>query len=236
MKNLQSFEEFINENLLNEGALAVVPKDWDRMLDLVVKGDDGSKAAKLITAKGKAIARFVAGLKLSNSKLDYRYNQYLGDFGEIGNKAIQLGATQEEIQDLYDATELPSGYIEKINKLEGKKLKNRFVGDISNAILKLGFDINYLPHNGYAMTNDGQAAMSRNGRKWTIGYKSEIDLGDKKVTFNFDAITDEGGGSTYYVIDYSSDGMFDFARHKAVGKNEFISTLKGVLTAYKENK
>lgn len=41
--------------------------------------------------------------------------------------------------------------------------------------------------------------MARNGRKWTIGYKAEINLGNKTVQLDFDAITDEGGGPTSYI-------------------------------------
>jgi hypothetical protein len=116
-------------------------------------------------------------------------------------------------------------------KLSGKKLKDRFVGDISRAILDAGFDINYLPYNGYAMTGEGKDAMARNGIKWTIGYKSEIILNDKKINFNFDAITNESCDPkpTYYVVDQSSDSIFSPLKWKIMGKMEFISGIKSLL-------
>jgi len=234
MKNLLTFDEFVNESYeLNEKALVVSNKDWDRMLDLVVKGDtDASKVAKVIKDKNKAVARFVAGLKLSNNPIKYedsRYSPYgMSWFSDLGNLAIELGASSQEIQDLYDSTEVPGSYVEKMTKLSGKKLNNRFVGDISKAILDAGFDINYLPHNGNAITNEGRYAMQRSGRKWTIGYKAEISKGSEKMNFFFDAITDEGGGSTYYVIDYASDEKIrrGFDTKPSYGKRDFIDILK----------
>jgi len=221
---------------LNEGVV-VTTKDWDRMLDLVLKGDDGDTAAKLIKDKNKAIARFVAGLKLQNDPFHYDGSDRWSPFGrvhfvELGKKALQMGATGDEIQSVYDATEVPQSIIEKQTARAGKKLRDRFVGSISKAILDAGFDITYLPHNGYAITNEGKYAMDRNGRKWTIGYKAEIDLGDKKVPLIFDAITDEGDGPTSYVVDYSSDPMFRRGWDR-IGKNEFISGIRAALEKYK---
>jgi hypothetical protein len=228
MKHTKLFEEFLNE--------AIASKDWDRMLDLVMKGDDGETAAKLIKDKNKAIARFITGLKLSNTQLKISDSgkYYSGSYSALGNKALELGATPEEIKTMYDATEVPVSYVEKMAKLGGKKLNNRFVGAISKAIIDLGLDITYLPHNGYAITHEGKDAMSRNGRKWTIGYKTEIDLGDKKVKLTFDAITDEGDGPTYYVVDRSSDAMFNSLSMDKLGKNDFISGLRTILNGKKQ--
>lgn len=230
---ITTFNKFLSS--INESVLSISSKDWDRMLALVLKGDDGETASKLIKDKNKAVARFITGLKLSNSPLNYEdsWKSYRGSFSSIGNKAIELGATQEEIKNLFDVTEVPDSYTEKMTKLSGKKLNNRFVGVISNTIIDLGFDIIYLPHNGYAMTSLGKDAMSRNGRKWTIGYKTEIDLGDSKVKFNFDAITDEGDGPTSYVVDSSSDSIFKSMQYEAFGKNAFISGLKNILSSKK---
>ena len=225
-------KESLNESFaLNE---AISPKDWDRMLDLVLKGDEGETAAKLIGDKNKAISRFVCGLKLANCPPDYNegWKEYRGSFSALGDKALTLGATPKEIQNIYDSTEVPQNIIEKQTQRAGKKLRNRFVGSISKAVLDAGLDITYLPHNGYAITMEGKDAMSRNGRKWTIGYKAEIDLGDKKVPLIFDAITDEGDGPTYYVIDHSSDPMFR-AGWGRIGKNEFIAGIRSALEKYK---
>ena len=120
-------------------------------------------------------------------------------------------------------------YIDRIKQLSGKKLKDRFVSSISKAVLDSGFDINYLRHNGYAITYIGKEAMERNGRKWTNGYKTEITLDDKKFNLIFDAVTDEGDGPTYYVVDTSSDNIFDRLFYKRTGIMEFVATIKDVL-------
>ena len=242
MKNIPTFETFINERYeaINEGAVSVSTKDWDRMMDLVLKGDtDGEKVAKLIKDKNKAMARFVAGLKLDNSPLKYEDSKWrpygYSSFAELGKLALDLGATPQEIQALYDTTEIPASTIEKMNKRAGKKLDNRFVGVISKAVLDAGGDISYNPHNGNAITWPGKDAMSRNGRKWTIGYKSDITIGGKKYSFVFDAITDEGDGPTYYVLSGTdSDNVFDSLNTmKAYGKNDFIAKLREILKSLK---
>ena len=108
MKHIQTFESFLNE-------AAVVPMDWFRMSNLVSKSDDGSTVAKTITNKNKAISRFVAGLKLSNSPLEYNdaKKEYTGVFSALGNLAIKLGATKDEISVLYNKTEVPKMYTDK---------------------------------------------------------------------------------------------------------------------------
>lgn len=222
---IKRISDILNENV------NIVPKDWKRMLDLVVADETGDSVAKLIKDKDKAVARFVAGLKLSNSPLEYKdsWGEYSGEFSSFGNKALSLGATVEEIKNIYDNTEAPSEYIDRIKQLSGKKLKDRFVSSISKAVLDSGFDINYLRHNGYAITYIGKEAMERNGRKWTIGYKTEITLDDKKFNLIFDAVTDEGDGPTYYVVDTSSDNIFDRLFYKRTGIMEFVATIKDVL-------
>lgn len=242
MKHINSFEDFLNESYSINEAVIVAPKDWDRMMDLVLKGDtDGEKVAKLIKDKNKAMARFVAGLKLSNAPLNYEDSKWrpygYSPFAELGKLALDLGATPQEIQTLYNTTEIPNATVDKMTKREGKKLDNRFVGDISKSVLDAGGDISYNPHNGNAITWPGKDAMSRSGRKWTIGYKSDITIGGKKYKFVFDAITDEGGGPTYYVSSgRDSDSVFnslDTNNNNAYGKNEFISKLREILKSLK---
>ena len=236
MKNLPTYDEFLNEA---KGPVSVATKDWDRMMKLALKDDDGARVAKSIKNKDKAIARYVAGLKLNNSPLNYEPNEYKpynGMFRELGRKALELGATPEEIQDVYDRTELPAKTAEKYTKLSGKKLDSWVVGDVSQAILDAGYDIEFLPHNGYAMTMDGKDAMERNGRKWTIGYKTEVDLGDKKVKFFFDVITDESVDRrpNFYVLDQTSNSMFDELQWSGPhGKKKWIAGMKDAFEKYK---
>ena len=203
-------------------------KDWNRMSDLVLSGKDGAGTAKVLKDKRKAISRFVSGLKLENESLNYSesWKEFHGSFSEFGNKALELGATIEEIQKTFDEAVVPIKYSEKLVELSSKKLNNRFVGDLSKKILNAGYDINFLPHNGYAITTHGKDAMERNGRKWTIGYKTEISLGEEKFDLVFDAITDEGDGPTSYVIaNGESSNLFWDEEWGTMGKLKFISKI-----------
>ena len=227
--SINEFKKFLEstDNTVNE---AVDKKDWDRMSKLLLANDDGDKVAASIKDKDKAIARYVAGLKLAGkpgftSRMSYRNTpEVTGSFSAFGNRALQLGATVEEIQNVFDTTILPQAYADKLTNLGGKKLNNRFVSFLSNAIIEMGLDINYLPHNGNAITQTGRDAMSRNGRKWTIGYKTEIDLKTRKILLNFDAITDEGDGPTSYVI-AQSDPIFRINPHQNYGQRAFLSMI-----------
>ncbi len=229
---INEFKQHLNENngVNNQIPTAkITDKDWDRMLVLVLADNEGESVAKAIKDKNKAMVRFVCGLKLDNSPFEFNtsLNKFNRSFSDFGNKALQLGATVEEIENLFNLTEVPAKYLEKIANLSGKKLNNRFVGSISKAILDAGFDINYLPYGGRAITHEGIDAMSRNGRKWTIGYKTEIIVNGVSYSFTFDAITDEGDGPTTYVISgYQSDNVFrSISDREKYGKNKFISVL-----------
>ena len=227
-------EKYMKMFSLTEGAIS--DKDWDRMLDLVLSGKDGSSVASSIKDKNKAIARFITGIKLSgeNIKFSEVLKRYSGSFSEFGDKALQLGATKEEIQKSFDETPIPDKYSSKLNNLgsKDKKLKDRFVGPLSKLILDLGLDIKFLSTNGNAITREGRDAMQRNGRKWTIGYKAQITLGDKNVMLVFDAITDEGDGPTFFVIDKSTSDILK-NEWSTMGQRQFLSKVKEELDRVK---
>lgn len=220
---------------MDEYLEAVTSKDWKRMSDLKLTGKDYSSVVKSLKDKNKTINRFVAGLKLfgNSPKFNKLIGKYIGYFGEFGDKALELGATQEEIEKVFNETEIPdelkllhpkSNFPEEIQK---KKLNNTFVSFISVEIIKNGWDIEFLKHNGNAITPIGREAMERNGRKWTIGYKTIITIEESKIHFNFDAITDEGGGPTYYCVDSrGSDIFFTSEKNRDyMGKREFLNKL-----------
>jgi hypothetical protein len=214
-----------NESAVNE---SVADKDWSRMLNLVLTGNNGKGIANTIKDKKKAIGRFVAGLKLSNSEFRYEesWRSFRGMFTEFGNRALELGATVEEIKNEYDNAIVPQKYLDQLKTLSSKKLGNRFVGAISKAIIDAGFNITYLNKGGNALTQTGRDAMARNGIKWTIGYKTQIDVNGQLYDFNFDAITDEGDGPTSYVVADGSDAIFMRMKSwKAVGVREFITQI-----------
>ena len=191
-------------------------KDWERMLDLVLAGKDGDSVAKSIKDKKKAVARYIAGSKLGNSNL----------FSSFYDKAIELGATADEINQALNSVTIPDDIAEKYMNLKNKKLDNVYVSAISKEILKLGFDINFLSKGGNALTSQGKQSMKRNGRKWTIGYKTEIIVNDKKVDFSFDAITDEGGGTTFYAISTFDNKVVSST---ALGQRELLTWLRNEL-------
>ena len=74
-------------------------KDWDRMEALIKKGSDGESVAKSIKDKVKAVDRYVVGLKLSDTALVEP--PFKGKFSAFGNRALELGATFEEIKKSY---------------------------------------------------------------------------------------------------------------------------------------
>jgi hypothetical protein len=214
--------------------MKIADKDWSRMMDLVLSGKDGARTAKVIKDKDKAVCRFVAGLKLDNDALTpSKIGRYFyGSFKEFGNRALELGATMDEIKDTYCENIVPKAYIDMMAKMGNKKLRDRFVGDLSRKVLAAGFDIAYLPHTGNAITQIGKDAMERNGRKWTIGYKCEITKNlSRKVKLVFDAITDEGDGPTSYVfVPEESDTVFNcYSPWRSLGKTAFIANVMETL-------
>lgn len=244
MEHIKLFEEFSQE-LLNEAKSAKVQdKDYKRMMKLVLTDDTGSKALSAIKDKNKAMQRYVAGLKLKGGT-EVKYEQrksgsysFSGPFWQFAELAIDLGATPEEIVELFDNTEVPQKYFDEMAKKGGKKLDSWVVGAISQLILDMGYDIEYLPHNGYALTSEGQWAMEQSGLKWTIGYKTLIDLGDRKVKFNFDAITDESVDRkpVYYVKAHNTDEMFNqFSGYKRTGIRELKQLIKAALENPEQN-
>ena len=199
----------------------ITKKDWDRMVELVISDKDGEGVAATIKCKKKAMSRYVAGIKLERDELsEPGWCGFRGSFSAFGDRAIELGATFEEIQELFLNTEVPASYFEKIESCKGKKLSNRFVGFISKLVIDSGCDIEFLPHNGNAITLEGKRAMEINGRKWTIGYKTRIKKGDSVVDFIFDAITCEGGGATQYVT---------YGNFNRIGKRDISDIVKGII-------
>ena len=194
----------------------VSKKDLERMTELVLTNNEASGVAKSIKCKKKAMTRYVVGLKLEREEP----NPYSSTFRAFRDRALELGATVEEIRELYDQVEVPVEYLEKISRYGGKKSSNRYVGFISKMVLDSGCDIRFLPHNGYAITDEGRWAMQQNGCKWTIGYKIQIIKGDSVVDFIFDAITCEGGGATQYVT---------YGNYNRVGKRAISDIVKGII-------
>jgi hypothetical protein len=224
---INEFKNYINET--------VSTKDWDRVFKISTTRDGAIKMANSLKNKDKAIARFVAGLKLNNEDLTYNpdaYNKFgRSIFAPLGEKAMELGATFDEIKVLYDNTEVPEKYLDKKLATSDAKLDNRFVSKISQFFIDNGFTIEYKNYNGPALTLPGKTAMQRNGSKWTIGYKTVVSKNGIDYTFDFDAITSESVDvkPTYYIAAKSSDKIFNPLTHEVLGIKQFLNRLKNCI-------
>lgn len=199
-------------------------KDWERMMKLVLTGDDGSKVSNSIKDQEKAAIRYVCGTKLKGRQPEWNdtLNRYSGCFGPLANRSIELGSTRDDIESLFNIVEVPVGILDKVQELSTKELDNRFVGKISMAVLDMGHDIRFIGNGGNAITWEGQDAMDGNGRKWTIGYRSIITIYGVEYRLDFDAITCEGGGPTQYVV-ANTDLIWPIG---PIGINELIKKIK----------
>jgi hypothetical protein len=235
--NESVYESFVEERLITEAA----DKDWGRMLDLVIADKNGANVAKSIKDKSKAIARYVAGVKLcgyDEAKIldDYSKSSnqfYEGDynkFNAFGTKALELGATIDEIIDEFNATEIPQKWQDKHQDMISKNLSNWVTGPLMTKILKAGYDFEQIGKGGNATTEVGQEAMHRSGLKWTIGYKYNLLINGQKYLLAFDAITSEAvnNNTVYFVVDSSvSDKVFSDITpfYKSVNLTKFYNNI-----------
>ena len=102
------FREWMREQELNEAKIAKVElKDWERVIQLISTDKSPDSQAKSIKDKNKAMQRYVAFLKVKETTPKYTsYGSVSGEGHEFGDRALELGASKEEIQDLFDNTEL----------------------------------------------------------------------------------------------------------------------------------
>jgi hypothetical protein len=74
-------------------------------------------------------------------------------------------------------------------------------------------------------------SCSDDNKSYSLYSDSIIDSGERSIVFNFDAITDEGDGPTYYVIADGSDRLFNNLLYmEPLGKNAFIASIKQALS------
>lgn len=133
-----NFAEYLAEHVdLDE----VTAKDWDRMRALVRKGSDGASVAKSIKDKVKAIDRYVAGLKLTDTELSSKL-PFKGTFQAFGNRAIELGADYAEIKKAYDNANVkdadPSEWVPKVGKNPENRHETGYILSIGMLSLKTG--------------------------------------------------------------------------------------------------
>lgn len=227
---MKSLTQHINESYVNE---SINDKDWTRMMDLFVQDKDGAGTARTIKDKNKAINRYVAGLKLAKEELSFSSSgrPSTRNFKEFGETAHRLGATQEEIQKVYDENEIPEKIVTKTQELLGKNLSNWVTGPFNKKLLTAGIDFAQIGKGGNAKTEEGKDVMGRNGLMWTIGYTYKLKVGDKEYDLEFDVITSEALDNTnvkfvlYSVSDEIKKNMNISARYRSYGITEFSKEL-----------
>lgn len=215
MKTLINYiNDYINEDYIDEGKAVVTAKDWQRAIDLCKNGDSAiQNQADRIKDAHKAAQRYVAGVKLldinpeeswgpgTNSWNKDKY--YFHDtFGDMGDRAIELGMTYDEIIELYNSTpDAPEDLYAAAHRIQFGVNDSTFVGSISRALKKYGITLIKSKITGRAKTSAGIESMERNGRKWTEWANVTLEKDGKTVETGFDCITDEGGGTTIYATD-----------------------------------
>ena len=206
-----TFREWLREGEINEAKIAKVDlKDWERVIQLISTNKSPESQAKAIKDKNKAMQRYVAFLKIEDAQPKYTsYGSVSGVGSEFGDRALELGATKEEIQDLFDKTELTLELKTKFAPLLVTSGRDNKIPAFTTALLKEGYSIKYIK-SGNAITPAGKEAMRRNGRKWTIGRFVEITKNNKTFEYKFDEITDEGGGSSKYSLGYDELTLKEF--------------------------
>lgn len=184
---------------------SISSKDWQRMADLVKIGQTGEGVASKINSKEKAVARYVAGLKLLGEKTaikDFGNGNYglpWTQFKCFGNKALHLGATYEDIQETFEATEKPEG-AEKSDK----KAYTGFFGSVERLLDNTSRETGWTwkwQSCGNHWSSTTQAMYSRDGRVWPISKLAVFEKDGKKVTIPITVVTNEGGGNYGYDLD-----------------------------------
>lgn len=103
-------------------AYKITDKDWMRMQNLIRQEGAvpyaGKSIADKINKKDKALARFTAGIKLAGfpieNFMDMEYSQMPRElpFYEFWRKARMLGATEEEVEELYTKYDIPEQFLD----------------------------------------------------------------------------------------------------------------------------
>jgi nitrogen regulatory protein PII-like uncharacterized protein len=212
-------------------AAALTNKDWERMQDLIDQGKDGADVAKKITSKDKAIARFVAGLKLEGKEPQYSSASSVGSvpFKAFGNRALELGATTEEINAVYESAVIPEDW------RASHKTKKSYTGYTASfdkmmdqLADKYGFEWSKKE------TREAQGAWSpttreqysRNGRVWPLNYEVTMTKDGNTEKIVCILVTNEGGGM--YGYDFKGSRMDNFKAFKQAVEEEIAKKFEKV--------
>ena len=181
----------------------VETKDWNRMYDLIADGKDGDSVARSIRFKDKAVARYAAGLKLLNQSPEESFSsgRFTGYFSAFGNKALDLGATINEIQTTWENASPPKHLIDQlkayINDSEIRvNIPDNFFKEIRHADIEMRID-------------EDDRLASDTAKHYAQNKESKVVVPIKMVFNPYDAlpqeidldvIMDENGQSNKYVF------------------------------------
>lgn len=187
---------------------AVVPKDWERMQDLIDRNQDGDGVASKIKDVGKAVARFVAGTVLAGDKDDVlRYERfYHSRFRAFGVKAVDLGAKVEDILETLKEASVP----ETFSKTHvTKKTYSGYTGSLERFLDKMeaekGVKFTWESTDSKDWSYYTKEQYRRNGRVWPLNYKITAEREGKVKSFTVIVVTNEGGG--LYGYDFNGSRM-----------------------------
>lgn len=188
----------------------VTDKDWSRMQDLWNQGQEGEGVAKKITSVEKAVACYVAGLKIEGAKEatkeGYNGSKTLpwSSFKAFGRRALELGATFEDLEDSFAAAQKPSR-----ENIHQKKVYSGYTANLEKLLDTLAKQTGWTwtwktIENIRKCSIKTEQMYIRNGRVWPI--IKEITLskpGREDVQVVATIVTNEGGGIYAYDFDYN---------------------------------
>lgn len=188
----------------------VVHKDWERMQDLLDRDQNGEGVASKIKSKDKAVARYIAGMKLLKETAvePYRENQYYlpySCFKAFGQKALDLGATYEDLLETEAATEIPDDFFANHVTKDDYRGYTGSLRRLLDQLRALGVTIEMKSLNqGYNFWSwVTSEAYARNGRVWPLNYEINVEYRGETLHHTIIVVTNEGGGNYGYDFDRS---------------------------------
>lgn len=160
------------------------------------KDSDPQRLIKSIDNPDKLINRWLAAIKIGWTYAAEEFEKAIRERGLLTDEEI---AEKKSKYTLDDSAKVPERSKEESKNLQG------YERPVFLAMQEIAEERNYtfeIKRLDRAQTDTGKEAMSRNGRAWTLGY--ELIVTNKggqgrEVHYNFDIVTNEGGGLYGYV-------------------------------------
>lgn len=204
------------------------------MQDLIDRNKDGKDVADKINNRQKAAARFVCGMKLLGlGPGSPEWSRDWGTFTAFRNRAIELGAEREDIDDTYNAVEIPANFAATHVT---KKSYNGYFGTLERCLDKMAevykFEYTLTYNEGQGWSSTTRKSYCNNGRCWPIAKELKIIKDGQQLGngVNVVCVTNEGGG--IYGWDVNCIRMYSVKDFKSRIKQivERILVVNGPLT------